>query len=154
MVGALPAAVISDRFGRRWAMFSGAVLIIVGTVVSATAEHVAQFVVGRFILGYGITHMSLAAPAFAMEIAPPQWRGRCAGGLSRSDIECHAEDRSFELWLVWRFHPCCSHHLWNQLYRQQLFMENTHHLARIRLYRRHLYRLFHPRITSMANGQW
>lgn len=82
MVGALPAAVISDRYGRRMAMFAGAWLIIIGTVVSATGNTIAQFTVGRFILGYGITHMSLAAPAFAMEIAPPQWRGRCAGLLN------------------------------------------------------------------------
>jgi len=79
MVGAFPAAILSDRYGRRVAMFVGAWTILVGTVVSAASFHVPQFVVGRFILGLGITSMSVAAPAYAMEIAPPQWRGRCAG---------------------------------------------------------------------------
>lgn len=54
-------------------------MIVVGTIVSATANTIAQFTVGRFVLGFGITSMSVAAPAYAMEIAPPQWRGRCAG---------------------------------------------------------------------------
>lgn len=82
MVGALPAAVISDRYGRRTAMFTGAWCIITGTIVCATAHAMAQFVVGRFILGLGITVMLVAAPAYSMEIAPPQWRGRCTGLLN------------------------------------------------------------------------
>jgi MFS family permease len=79
MLGALPAAVISDRYGRRVALFTGAWLIITGTIISATSFHVPQFVVGRFVLGVGITVMFVAAPAYSMEIAPPQWRGRCTG---------------------------------------------------------------------------
>jgi len=60
-------------------MLSGACVIITGTVISATAFHIPQFVVGRFVLGVGICIMCVAAPAYSMEIAPPQWRGRCTG---------------------------------------------------------------------------
>lgn len=73
------AAIISDRFGRRWAMFWGGVVICIGVVIISSATHIAQFVVGRFVLGSGIAIMTVAAPAYAVEISPPHWRGRCTG---------------------------------------------------------------------------
>jgi MFS family permease len=79
MVGAPFAAVISDRFGRKKGMFTGAIVIIVGMIVISSSMTVPQLVVGRFILGCGIAIMTVAAPAYAIEIAPPHWRGRFAG---------------------------------------------------------------------------
>ncbi|KAL2271383.1 hypothetical protein VTJ83DRAFT_754 [Remersonia thermophila] len=79
MVGAPVAATISDKFGRRKSMFSGGGVIILGMIVISTSNTYAQFVVGRFILGFGIAIMTVAAPAYAVEIAPPHWRGRCTG---------------------------------------------------------------------------
>jgi sugar porter (SP) family MFS transporter len=79
MVGAPFAAVISDNYGRRKSMFSGGAVIIVGMIIISTSSSFAQFVVGRFILGFGIAIMTVAAPAYAVEIAPPHWRGRCTG---------------------------------------------------------------------------
>lgn len=63
-------------------MFAGAVVIIVGMIVISTANKLPQFIVGRFVLGFGISIMVVAAPAYAVEIAPPHWRGRCTGGLA------------------------------------------------------------------------
>lgn len=57
MVGAPFAAVISDRFGRRKGMFAGGLTIIAGMIVAATSKTVAQLVVSRFILGFGIAIM-------------------------------------------------------------------------------------------------
>lgn len=65
---------LSDRFGRRWAMFIGAWVIIVGAVIACSASTVAQITVGRFILGGGISIMTVGAPAYAIEIAPAHWR--------------------------------------------------------------------------------
>jgi len=79
IVGAPFAAILTDKFGRRKAMFAGGVVVIVGVVIISSSSTVAQFVVGRFILGLGIAVMTVAAPAYAMEISPPQWRGRCTG---------------------------------------------------------------------------
>ena len=75
-------AIISDRYGRKVGMFCGAWVIILGAIVAATSFHLAQLVIGRFILGAGIQMMTVAAPAYAIEIAPPHWRGRCAGKIS------------------------------------------------------------------------
>ncbi|RSH94246.1 hypothetical protein EHS25_004049 [Saitozyma podzolica] len=79
MVGAPFAAVLSDRYGRRKGMFVGGGTIILGMIIAATSKHIAQLVVGRFVLGFGIAIMTVAAPAYSIEIAPPHWRGRCTG---------------------------------------------------------------------------
>ena len=63
-------AIISDRYGRKVGMFSGAWVIILGAVIAATANKLAQLIVGRFVLGIGIQMMVVAAPAYAIEIAP------------------------------------------------------------------------------------
>ncbi|KAI1329436.1 putative MFS lactose permease [Xylariaceae sp. FL0255] len=79
IVGAPFAAAMSDKLGRRKTMFGGACIIIIGTVIVASSSTIPQFVVGRFILGFGISFMTVAAPAYSQEIAPPQWRGRATG---------------------------------------------------------------------------
>ncbi|KAK4116636.1 general substrate transporter [Canariomyces notabilis] len=79
MVGAPFAAVLSDNYGRRKAMFIGAIVINIGMVIVSTASVLAQFVVGRFVLGFGVAILTVGAPAYAIEIAPPHWRGRCTG---------------------------------------------------------------------------
>jgi MFS family permease len=79
MVGAPFAAVLADRYGRRKGMFIGGFVIIIGMIIISTSDVLAQFIVGRFVLGFGIAIMTVAAPAYSIEVAPPHWRGRCAG---------------------------------------------------------------------------
>jgi sugar porter (SP) family MFS transporter len=73
------AALVSDKWGRRAGMTFGAVIIILGSVIAASSFSLAQVTVGRFVLGSGIQFMTVAAPAYSMEVAPPQWRGRATG---------------------------------------------------------------------------
>jgi len=60
-------------------MFTGGCIIILGMIIISTTNTLAQLVVGRFVLGLGIAVMTVAAPAYAVEVAPPHWRGRCTG---------------------------------------------------------------------------
>jgi sugar porter (SP) family MFS transporter len=60
-------------------MFTGAVVIIVGAILTSTTNTFEQLIVGRLVLGAGIMFMTVAAPAYAIEIAPPHWRGRAVG---------------------------------------------------------------------------
>ena len=78
------SAWIADRFGRRASMAIGAVIIIIGAILAAAAHNFGALVGGRFILGMGISVMTVAAPAYAIEIAPPQWRGRVTGASAIS----------------------------------------------------------------------
>lgn len=68
-------------------MFIGAWVIIVGAIIACTSSTIAQLTVARFILGSGISIMTVAAPAYAIEIAPAHWRGRCTGKSALSLLE-------------------------------------------------------------------
>lgn len=57
MLGSPFAAVLSDRLGRRKTMFCGGVVILLGMIIISTANTIPQFVVGRFVLGFGIAIM-------------------------------------------------------------------------------------------------
>lgn len=77
MVGAFSAGPIADRFGRRVGMFCGGIVIITGMIIVATAHGVSginQLIGGRFVLGWGISIMTVSAPSYVGEIAPPHWR--------------------------------------------------------------------------------
>ncbi|KAH8118263.1 general substrate transporter [Phellopilus nigrolimitatus] len=73
------AGPITDRFGRRGGMFIGSIVICIGSAVIASANDKGQLIAGRFILGFGVSILTCAAPAYIVEISPPQWRGRMTG---------------------------------------------------------------------------
>lgn len=70
---------VNDWFGRRWGMFTGAFLIIVGTCVQAPSKTSGQFLAGRFILGFGVSFCCVSAPCYVSEMAHPRWRGTLTG---------------------------------------------------------------------------
>ncbi|OJJ47383.1 hypothetical protein ASPZODRAFT_132370 [Penicilliopsis zonata CBS 506.65] len=73
------AAAVSDKWGRRVGMVFGSFGIILGSIIASSSFGMTQVTIGRIVLGCGIQFMTVAAPAYSMEIAPPQWRGRCTG---------------------------------------------------------------------------
>ncbi|KAL9572243.1 hypothetical protein ACKAV7_003626 [Fusarium commune] len=70
---------VNDSFGRRWGMFLGALLVIVGTCVQAPSTHRGQFLAGRFVLGFGASFCCVSAPCYVSEMAHPHWRGTLTG---------------------------------------------------------------------------
>ncbi|KAL5361249.1 putative transporter [Aspergillus floccosus] len=79
LVGAFFAAPAADTFGRRFGMFIGSFIIIVGTILEASANVVSQFIGGRFLIGLGISLCNTSAPIYLVEVALPQWRGTFGG---------------------------------------------------------------------------
>lgn len=57
-------------------MFAGAWGIVIGVAVIASSHTRAQFIGGRFLLGFGIAIATVGAPTYILECSPPQWRGR------------------------------------------------------------------------------
>lgn len=51
LTGAIPASYLVDRFGRRFAMFCGNLLIVIGAVVTANAKNREMFIGGRYLTG-------------------------------------------------------------------------------------------------------
>ncbi|QPC80357.1 hypothetical protein HYE68_011109 [Fusarium pseudograminearum] len=69
----------TDIFGRRAGMIVGAIIIIIGTCIQATAKAMPQFMGGRFLLGFGVSYCCIAAPTYVSELAHPKWRGTLTG---------------------------------------------------------------------------
>lgn len=70
-----PAA---DTYGRRFGMWIGCLLIIIGTIIQGLAGHnegVRQFMGGRFLLGFGVSIASAAGPMYVVEVSHPAYRG-------------------------------------------------------------------------------
>ncbi|EON95980.1 putative sugar transporter-like protein [Phaeoacremonium minimum UCRPA7] len=70
---------VNDYFGRRVGMFTGALIIIIGTCVQATSSGRGQFLGGRFVLGFGVSFCCVSAPCYVSEMAHPSWRGTITG---------------------------------------------------------------------------
>lgn len=70
---------VNDYFGRRWGMFTGALIIIIGTCIQAPSKTEGQFLAGRFVLGFGVSFCAVSAPTYVSEMAHPHWRGTITG---------------------------------------------------------------------------
>ncbi|GKT84111.1 MFS monosaccharide transporter [Colletotrichum tofieldiae] len=69
----------NDYLGRRWGMFIGAAIVIIGTCIQAPTKSSEQFLAGRFVLGFGVSFCCVSAPTYVSEMAHPAWRGTITG---------------------------------------------------------------------------
>jgi len=70
---------LADGLGRRWCIFIGCAIVLIGTAIQTTAHEKGQFIGGRFVLGFGASIASAAGPAYIVELAHPAYRGTMAG---------------------------------------------------------------------------
>ncbi|KAH7099036.1 general substrate transporter [Auriculariales sp. MPI-PUGE-AT-0066] len=82
LTGAFPASYLPDRIGRRYSMFVGNIILIVGAIITATATNKGRFLGGRYLTGLGVSLAGAASKSYLAEIAPPQHRGRYVGLLN------------------------------------------------------------------------
>lgn len=72
-IGSIPAVLFSgpvnDRFGRRAGMFTGAIIVILGTCIQAPSVNRGMFLAGRFILGFGVSFACVSAPCYVAEVS-------------------------------------------------------------------------------------
>ncbi|KAH7359862.1 general substrate transporter [Pyrenochaeta sp. MPI-SDFR-AT-0127] len=76
LFGALSCSWTGDVLGRRKVIFGGAVLTLIGEILQCTSFHLTQFVVGRFILGWGIGALSAMVPVWQAECSSSANRGK------------------------------------------------------------------------------
>jgi len=74
LIGAVGAGLTADRFGRKMPIWAACVVFVVGTVLQAAAYSVAQFAVGRFIVGLGVGSAAMVVPLYIGELAPAKYR--------------------------------------------------------------------------------
>jgi SP family sugar:H+ symporter-like MFS transporter len=76
MIGALVAAPIADRIGRKLSISFWALIHIVGIIVQiATTDKWYQIALGRWVAGLGVGALSSVVPMYQSESAPRQVRG-------------------------------------------------------------------------------
>ncbi|KAH7072216.1 general substrate transporter [Paraphoma chrysanthemicola] len=76
LFGALSCSWVGDVLGRRKVIFAAAILTFVGEVLQCTSFHLAQFIVGRFILGFGVGALSATVPVWQSECSSTANRGK------------------------------------------------------------------------------
>ncbi|KAJ8653915.1 hypothetical protein O0I10_010483 [Lichtheimia ornata] len=75
LVGALSASYLSDRFGRRLALFGTAILMGLGSLVMTFATNMVTLAGGRFVAGLGSGIVTVVVPAYIAECVPRSSRG-------------------------------------------------------------------------------
>jgi len=66
---------IVDTWGRRWSIVWGASWTIVGAILQASAYQIPQFVIARFLIGFGLAFTVVGSPLLLAELALPKHRG-------------------------------------------------------------------------------
>ncbi|PNS19263.1 High-affinity glucose transporter [Sphaceloma murrayae] len=78
-LGALVSGLISDFFGRKTTIQIGAVIWIIGSIITAATQNIPMLVVGRVINGFCVGICSAQVPVYIAEISPASKRGRLIG---------------------------------------------------------------------------
>jgi len=74
--GVLLVGPLSDRFGRKLAMFLAALMFLASAIGTAVPNDIVTFIIFRIIGGIGIGIASISTPMYIAEITPAHIRGR------------------------------------------------------------------------------
>lgn len=81
-VGTLVSGIMTDKLGRRPAVFWGSVMTLIGVVLQTAAQNIAMFVVARIVLGFGNAISGVAGSVYLCETFPSRWRAWGVGLLN------------------------------------------------------------------------
>jgi MFS family permease len=75
VAGSIVCYFIGERLGRRTMLILGGSIMVIGAIILATSETVAQLIAGRIITGIGNGMNSSTAPVYLSECSPAAYRG-------------------------------------------------------------------------------
>ncbi|KAL7619702.1 hypothetical protein AAE478_010244 [Parahypoxylon ruwenzoriense] len=81
-VGTLVSGTLTDRLGRRPAVFWASVATLIGIILQTAAQNTAMFVIGRIILGFGSANSGVSSGVYLSETFPSRWRAWGVGLLN------------------------------------------------------------------------
>ncbi|KAJ5019202.1 Myo-inositol transporter 1 [Colletotrichum sp. SAR 10_99] len=70
---------ITDRFGRKIAIYVGCFSFTAGAILQAASFSLAVMTVGRLVVGFGIGSAAMIIPMYIAELSPAKYRGRMIG---------------------------------------------------------------------------
>ncbi|KAH6988490.1 general substrate transporter [Ilyonectria destructans] len=76
LISVLVSSQLCDIFGRRYPILGGSLIIILGSIIQAASVNYGMFVAARFLVGFGLGIVSVAAPPLLSEVAYPTHRGK------------------------------------------------------------------------------
>ena len=76
MLGAAISGTISDRYGRKVALFIAALCFFISAIGTALPQDVFQLIVFRLLGGIGVGIAAVTSPMYIAEVAPEKLRGR------------------------------------------------------------------------------
>ncbi|CAI6094738.1 hypothetical protein V2G26_007708 [Clonostachys chloroleuca] len=76
LVGSLSCSYTGDKFGRRNVIFAGGLATLIGEVLQGSAFSLAQFIVGRVLIGFGVGCLSSIVPVWQSETSGAKNRGK------------------------------------------------------------------------------
>lgn len=65
---------INQKFGRRWTIMIGSLIMVGGAIIQAFSQHIGMYIVARLILGVGILFCIIAGAALIGELGHPKER--------------------------------------------------------------------------------
>ncbi|KAF0912146.1 hypothetical protein E2562_013036 [Oryza meyeriana var. granulata] len=81
LASSLGAATVTRVAGRKWSMFAGGLVFLVGCALNGAAANVAMLILGRVLLGVGIGFANQSVPVYLSEMAPARMRGMLNNGF-------------------------------------------------------------------------
>ncbi|PKU84602.1 Sugar carrier protein C [Dendrobium catenatum] len=75
LIASFFASGITRVFGRKWSMFTGGTIFLVGAALNGAAMNVAMLIIGRILLGVGVGFTAQSAIIYLVEMAPASLRG-------------------------------------------------------------------------------
>lgn len=78
--GALASFMITEYFGRKWALNSSCVIFLVGAILMTVATHQLDYIyIGRALTGFGCGIITATVPSYIAELSVPSIRGILTG---------------------------------------------------------------------------
>jgi sugar porter (SP) family MFS transporter len=65
---------VAQKFGRRWSIMIGSLIMVAGALLQGFSQHVAMYIISRLILGFGILFAIISGAAMIAELGHPKER--------------------------------------------------------------------------------
>lgn len=67
---------MNDYLGRRMTIWIGCCIMLIGAALQTAAQNIGMFIGCRFLIGFGLSFASVAAPILVTELAFPTQRAQ------------------------------------------------------------------------------